>query len=120
PYSLSVQQLHRARQALVRQLNALLLALRAEAVDLEAVASGHEAVTPRHLLLDPYHLRALELDHVMAVQADQVLVDRCLTEEVLVPLEPLSEIVLLHQTAPDEDLHRPVDGGLADSLAGAT
>src|SRR5690606_27980632 len=116
-YSESVQQVHRAGESFVRKADPLLLAGSAQPIDLQPVAHGHEPVTARRLLLDAYHLRTLELHDVVTVHADEVLVIRRRAEEVFVALEPLPEIVLLHQPAPDQDLDRPIDGRLPYPLA---
>src|SRR5690606_6594308 len=107
----------RAHEALVRKLHAGLLALAAEPVDLEAVPRRSEAVLGAHPVLDAVHLVALELRHLGALEADQVLVHGVARESVLVALEALAEVVLLDEPAPDEQIERAVDGGLPDPLA---
>ena len=73
-------------------------------------------MTSGRLLLNTQHLGALELDHLMAVDADEMLVDGGASEQVLVSLEAFTEIMLLDEAAADEDLDRSIDRRLADSL----
>jgi hypothetical protein len=83
------------------------------------VPHGEKAVRPRHLVLDALHLGAAELHHLAAVRAHQVLVAALVAEQVLVALEAVAKVVVLHQPAAHQDLHRPVDRRLADALAAA-
>ena len=62
----------------------------------------------------PLEPLVLELDHVAAPLADQVLVVR-LRRHRLVALEAFAEVVRAHQAALHQHLERAVDGGGADA-----
>ena len=67
--------------------------------------------------LDAMHVCTLELDHLGAVEADEVLMDRLRRQTVLVSLESLPEVALGNQFTGHEQVQSPVDGGLPDPLA---
>src|SRR5690606_14297075 len=110
-------RLDRAAETLPAHLHPRRVALGAHTVDLEAVLRGHEPPPAGFLLLYAHQLGAVDLRDLPALRADQVLPHRLLPEQVLVPLEPLAEVVLLHQAALHQHLEAAVDRRLPDPLA---
>src|SRR5690606_40016872 len=84
----------RTAQALPLQFHARRLAGRAQAIDLQTVARRLEAALARLGFLQTQQLRARELLDLAAFRSDQVLAHRLLSEQVLVALEVLPEIVI--------------------------
>ena len=89
--------LDRTDETLCRQLDARILTCLAQPVDLEPTPHGNEAVFRSHPVLDLVELVALELGHRTALHTDHVFVNGVVGESMLVPLEPLPEVVLLHE-----------------------
>ena len=90
-------------------------AVAADAVDLHPVARVLEGVLVGDARQHPLEPLVLELDHVAAPLADQVLVVR-LRRHRLVALEAFAEVVRPHEAALHQHLERAVDGGGADGF----
>jgi len=101
-------------QTIVRNLHTGFLAGLAESVNLELVPGRPKAVPLGDPGFDLLDLPALKLDDPPAFQTDQVLVHWLLGKAVFVSFEPLSEIMLQDQPAPNEEVQSPVDGSLSD------
>ena len=91
-----------AHQPLGCDLDPGLRALAAETVDLELVVGRSKAVLGGHHRLDPMNVGALELEHLPAVEANEMLVNGLRRETVFVALEPLAEVVLSDELALDQ------------------
>ncbi len=105
-----------AGQAIIRHLHPGFLTWFAQTIDLEFVSDGFEAVFLGDLGLNVLDLPALEFHDPTAFQADEVFVNRLLGEAVFVAFEPLTEVMLHHQTTSDQKIQRAIDGGLPDSV----
>src|SRR5690606_11938755 len=87
--------------------------LGAHAVELELVAHEVEAEAARDLILKPLDLVVGELEHVIALDADQVVVVLGVAGG-LVDRLALAEATLGREPALGQQLEGAVDGGVAD------
>src|SRR5262245_10618305 len=89
-----LNHIDRTGQAFPAEGAAGFLAILADAIDREAVTRGQEAVTRRGLLVQAQKIGAVDCADFAALGAHQMLPHRRLTEQVLITLEALTEIVL--------------------------
>jgi len=94
-------------------LTALLSAPGADTEDLELMPGRLESMGPADLHLEGRDARGDELDHPAALGAHQVVVVLPRVD-VLVEIASAAQTVAAHQTAFDQQIEVPVDGGAGD------
>jgi hypothetical protein len=106
-----------ADQTLIRQLHPGVLARPAESVDFESPPHRLKTEIGADAVFDPIQFVALELGHGPALDAHEMLMNRAVRESVLVPLEPFAEVVLLDESAADQEIEGAIDGRFSDPIA---
>ena len=102
----------RSRELFLRTLH-LGLAVGAHAIKLVFVRAKLEAITSRKIVLKIFDPGLFELDNFAALDADEMIVVRCLIGE-LVARETVIEAALVGDTALGEELERAIDGRVSD------